>query len=112
MFGRINLFIADPAAVQDMIVTKNAQIDKTGEFEAAFLNIFGRSFLFSKTDDHWKEKRKACAHAFYKDRLVHMLDVLKEQLLQTQADWISMIDASKDGSVEIDISREVLKIFK
>ena len=112
MFGRINLFITDPAAVQDMIVTKNAQIDKTGEFEAAFLNIFGRAFLFSKTDDHWKEKRKACAHAFYKDRLVQQLDVLKEQLLQTQADWVSMIDASKDGSVEIDISKEILKIFE
>ena len=55
MFGRINLFIADPAAVQDMIVTKNAQIDKTPEFEAAFFNIFGRSFLFSKTNEHWKE---------------------------------------------------------
>ena len=43
---------------------------------------------------------------------MHMLEVLKEQLLETQADWISKIDASKDGSVEIDISREVVKIFK
>ena len=78
LFGRINLFVADPGVVQDMIVTKNAQIDKTGEFEAVFSNIFGRSFVFSKTDEHWKAKRKACAHAFYKDRLVHMLEVLKE----------------------------------
>ena len=32
MNGQINLCISDPAAVQDMMVTKNAQIDKTGEF--------------------------------------------------------------------------------
>ena len=89
MFGRINLLIADPAAVQDMIVTKNALIDKTGEIEAALINLYGHSFVFSRADEQWKAKRKACAHAFYKERLIHMLEVLKEQLLETQADWIS-----------------------
>ena len=72
----MNLFVGDPAIVQEMLVTKNAQIDKTGAFEGVFKNLFGRSFIFGKSDELWKIKRKATAHAFYKDRLVHMLDVL------------------------------------
>jgi len=39
--------------------------------------MLGHSFLTSKGDDLWKAKRKACAHAFYKDKLEAMLEVLK-----------------------------------
>ena len=53
-----------------MLVTKNAQIEKTGQFIGIFKNFFGNSFLFSKGDEVWKMKRKALAHAFYKDKLV------------------------------------------
>ena len=60
-----------------MLVTKNAQIEKTGQFIGIFKNFFGNSFLFSKGDEVWKMKRKALAHAFYKDKLVVMLDNLK-----------------------------------
>ena len=81
-----------------MLVTKNAQIDKTGEFEGVFKNLFGNSFIFSKSDEHWKIKRKATAHAFYKDRLTHMLDELKKVVLETQTRWIAEIDASPTGS--------------
>lgn len=68
--GSVQLFVGDPAIVQDMLVTKNAQIDKTGQFEGIFKNFFGSSFLFSKTDEIWKLKRKGLAHAFYKDKLM------------------------------------------
>jgi hypothetical protein len=40
----------------------------------------GESFLFSKTNESWKIKRKACAHAFYKDRLLLMMEVLKSKI--------------------------------
>ena len=70
MGSNLTLFISDPEIVQDMISTKNASIDKTGEFEGIFKNFFGNSFLFAKSDELWKAKRKSVAHAFYKDRLV------------------------------------------
>ena len=66
-----------------MLVTKNSFLDKTGVFCGVFKNLFGDSFIFSKSDATWKQKRKAAAHAFYKDRLVHMLDVLKELVAKT-----------------------------
>ena len=76
MGNSCNLFIADPEIIQAMLVTKNAQIDKTGAFEGVFKNFFGTSFLFAKSDEVWKAKRKAVAHAFYKDRLAYMIGVL------------------------------------
>ena len=71
--GRLVLSVGDPVAVQDMLVTKNAQIDKTWMFERVLKSLFGNSFLFSQSDEVWKAKRKAMAHAFYKNRLVVML---------------------------------------
>ena len=109
--GNLNLFIGDPAIVQEMLVTKNAQIDKTGEFEGVFKNLFGNSFIFSKSDEHWKIKRKATAHAFYKDRLTHMLDELKKVVLETQTRWITEIDASPTGSTQIELTHDVLLIL-
>jgi cytochrome P450 len=81
--GRMSLIVSDPAIIQDMLVTKNHLLDKTGAFCGVFKNLYGASFVFSKSDATWKQKRKATAHAFYKDRLVHMLDVLKEIIFKT-----------------------------
>ena len=69
-FGsNIHLFVADPDMVQDLLVTKNQIFDKTGTLQGAFSKMMGDSFLFSKADDVWKAKRRACSTAFYKDKL-------------------------------------------
>lgn len=88
-------------------MTKNAHFDKTGAFEGFFSNLLGKSFLFSKSDDIWKQKRQAASHAFYKDRLAHMLEVLKDKVLEAQSKWSTEIAESNDGSTEIDLSNEV-----
>ena len=105
-----HLSIGDPAAIQDMCVTKNAHFDKTGKFERVFKNFFGNSFLFSKADDMWKAKRKAISHAFYKDRLNLMIEALKEQILSTQKIWHMVIE--KQGEMNIDLASDVLPIFQ
>ena len=48
----------------------------------ALSNFFGRTFLFAKADDDWKAKRKGLGHAFYKDKLVVLLDTLKDYMLK------------------------------
>ena len=65
-----------------MMVTKNAELDKTGLFEGVFKNFFGSSFLYSKTDEAWKAKRKGVAHAFYKDRIMVLLEHLKDYTIE------------------------------
>ena len=78
--------------------------------EALFKNLFGNSFLFSKGDEVWKQKRKTTAHAFYKDRLVHMLEALKDKVFDVHSQWLSSIE--KDGSTKIDLSTDIIKIFQ
>jgi len=63
--------------LQSFYTTKNDKIDKFGDSEIALKDMLGHSFLTSKGDDLWKAKRKACAHAFYKDKLDAMLEILK-----------------------------------
>ena len=53
--------------------------------------MVGEAFVFSKGDELWKAKRQACAHAFYKERLVHMLEVMKGKLDDICDKWMSEI---------------------
>jgi len=101
--------VSDPDMVQDLLVTKNALFDKTGVIEGIMSKLMGESFLFSKATDSWKAKRKACSHAFYKERLVHMVEVLKDKLQDSCTNWLQEIE--RDGSTEIDISVELRNIF-
>jgi len=82
--GRHHLSISDPVVVQDMMVSKNAYLDKTGLFERLFKNLLGLGLIFSQSTEVWKTKRKAMAHAFYKNRLVVLLEDFKKQIDEAQ----------------------------
>ena len=68
--------VSDPDVVRDLMTVRNKQIEKNGINDVMTNKLLGNSFLFSKTDELWKAKRKACAHAFYKDRLTMMMHSL------------------------------------
>ena len=104
-FGtNVVVWVADVDMLQDLYVTKNHLFDKTGEMAQATQRLFGNSFLFSKADEAWKAKRKATAHAFYKDKLVCMLDALKDKVADKCEEWMTQIRVKKDRSTEIDIA--------
>ena len=68
-------------------------------------------FVFQVGDESWKKKRTACAHAFYKDRLAKMMDVMKDKLNA----WIDKrnaeIDANPDNETVVDIGFTFEKLF-
>ena len=111
-FQTVNhIWVSDPAIVQDIFVGKNAMLDKDPESLIMFEDIIGQSFLFGHNDEAWKEKRKACAHAFYKERLVFMLETLKDKSMETFGKWLDEISASGKGSTQIDMATEFSEIF-
>ena len=77
----------DPDAVQDLLTKKNALTDKTGLVSILFTDLLGESFLFSKGDANWKAKRLAAGHAFYKERIVEMMESLKARCKETFDRW-------------------------
>ena len=76
----------------------------------SFTNLLGNSFLFSPSNDTWKAKRRGLGHAFYKEKLVPMLENLKYYVIEQQKKWLSEIKESKEDRTTIDLSRDILRI--
>ena len=93
-----------------MYVTKNAQIDKTGTYKGVFQHFMGESFVFSKTDAHWKAKRKGLGHAFYKEKLVDLLAILKKHMHKLCQEWKEEARQSGSGTKTIDLSTEIMRL--
>lgn len=76
----------------ELYTTQNKYIDKTEHLKKIFEDLFGESFVFAKANEEWSRRRKACAHAFYKDRMGHMMEVLKGKLANMVTAWQNEID--------------------
>ena len=100
------IIVSDPMIVRDLYVTKNAISDKDGMTELQFSDLIGNSFIFSHNDARWKAKRKACAHAFYKERLEMMIEVLKDKVEASVEKFLSQARESPEGIAIMDFERE------
>ena len=104
LFGKPLLFITDPDSAQDIFQAKNKYVDKTGDFQAINEDLMPRSFTFQKSTEEWKAKRRAAAHAFVKERIAMMVDVMKGQYEIMIKNWLAEIEASPEKQTEIDIA--------
>ena len=105
------LVVSDPEVVQEMLVSKGHLVDKSGALADAWKNLMGDGFLMSKSDKKWESKRKGLAHAFFKPRLMVMLEKFKEYTSAAQERWIDEIKKSGKGYTKIQMEREMLNIF-
>jgi cytochrome P450 len=103
--------VSDAAFARDFFTVNNKYTDKDGQSETFFKKLLGESFLFSKGGDKWKAKRKACSHAFYKERLQGMMETFRQQSMKQLGRWLEEIEKSADGSTIIDISHEFERIY-
>ena len=76
--SQVSIKISDPVIVQELYTTYNNLTDKRGQARDLLSPMLGDSILFSKNDEIWKTRRKAISHAFYKDKISHMLEVFKD----------------------------------
>ena len=79
-FARVVTLVSDPEVMSDLYNKQNKKVEKVETGARRFGDLLGSSLLFCPGDEDWRRKRKACAHAFYKDRLHHMIEVLKKQV--------------------------------
>lgn len=97
--------------VQDLFVKKNWLTDKTPQSDVLYKDLLGNSFLFSKGDSIWKAKRQACGHAFYKEQLKIMMEVLKGKIEYYFDIWNQEITKSEDKSHQIDLTVAFERIY-
>lgn len=62
--------------------------------------MLGSSLLFGPSDEDWRQKRKACAHAFYKDRLKLMVEMFKKLIDGRFTEWDAKIEAATSSASE------------
>ena len=69
------------------------------------------SLIFSPSDELWSRMRKACSHAFYKDHMEKMMEVLKEKLANMIAKWNDEISSSSEGKTIVDLALVFEQLF-
>ena len=109
--SKVMTVTSDPQVISDMFNKHNKKIEKSQEGAKMFKDLLGSSILFGPSDEDWRQKRKAIAHAFYKDRLPHMLDVLKIETGKKVDQWRAEIAASEDKSTQINIARMFAELY-
>ena len=73
MLFSVRIHVADPEVVQDMMTIHNKLLDKDTHITLMLRPFMGESFLFTQADEKWKEKRRACSNAFYKDKMSQLV---------------------------------------
>lgn len=67
----------DAAVVEAMYTTKNKYFDKHPLVKDLTHCLLGDSILFAETTQDWKKSRKAMSPAFYKGKLVQLVEIAK-----------------------------------
>ena len=55
-----------------MIGVKNIELDKSTLAMDIVYDLYQEAFVEAPGDENWKKKRKICATAFFKERLINM----------------------------------------
>ena len=81
------LFFTDPSLVEDIFVRCNKYITKSPHIKNMMYPLMGESILLSESNSDWSNKRKVLSTAFYKDKLIKMIEIIKELLKEAVIDW-------------------------
>ena len=74
------VLISDPLVVEAMYTSKNKYFNKHPIVKELTLCLTGRSILFAETSKEWKEARKTLSPAFYKGKLVKLVEIARESV--------------------------------
>ena len=93
------------------MTTYNSSIDKDGLFGRAVAPLLGDGIVFSSYSEDYKQKRKHCAHAFYKNHMNDMQENLKRIMVQTFTEWLAEMEKSESQTTVKDINQVFNEMF-
>lgn len=70
------LTIADPNFLQEFYTTKNKYYDNHERLKEMFYDFLRESFVMAKTTEITIAKRKSVSSAFYKSKMMKMLNIV------------------------------------
>jgi cytochrome P450 len=87
--------ISDPKIVQELYTTNNKYFDKHPIVRDVTMRLLGNSILFADTNMEWRKRRTAFSPAFYKGKLVQLVEISKECMRKTQIRWKAITGGSQ-----------------
>jgi len=97
------LLICDVKFMEAIYVTHNHLYNLDPILPPLFWRFTGGSILTSETSEHWRQRRKAMAPAFYKERLRGVVKLAAETVKN------SIKRMKIEGETTVDIMDEILK---
>ena len=77
----------DPELLNDLYVTKNKYFDKHTLGYSLFYPIMGDAILMAKSTEDWMKRRKVLSTAFYKEKLIGMMNIVKDCVNMKVKEW-------------------------
>ena len=90
------LFFREPSLLEDLYVTQNKYFDKSFVIKGVFHKLMGDSILFEESSEFWNNKRKKMSVAFYKDKLIKMVDIMKKCMQEKVEDFNTRFILNKE----------------
>jgi cytochrome P450 len=87
-----------------MCTTHNVSFDKHPLVLNLIVRLLGGGILFSQTDAVWRKRRSAIAPAFYKGKLVNLVELAKSRVQETHKRWKQLC---ANGRTRINFMEEV-----
>ncbi len=102
------LYIKDPDMLNEISTTKNKYFDKHPALKNIFAPLIKNSIIFDESNQLWATKRKTLSAAFYKEKLLKMIVLIKRELKKSLDMWKEKyVDTGK----EMNIVQEMSDIF-
>lgn len=96
--------------LRDIFVTQNALLEKNLFVYNLTFDLLGDAFVQAQSNEAWKLKRKICAHAFYKDSLERMTEVMRNVVLDKIDKYKKLVTPEANKTV-INLTSELSDLF-
>mmetsp|Transcript_9768 Transcript_9768/g.9552 ORF Transcript_9768/g.9552 Transcript_9768/m.9552 type:complete len:106 (-) Transcript_9768:147-464(-) len=87
LLQEVSISVTSAEVAQDCYVKYNSSFDKDPMMKYAMEPLMGDSTLFEASTETWAHKRKALGSAFYKNKLIKMLEIVKVILNEKLDEW-------------------------
>lgn len=103
------LIISDPELMQELYVTKNRHMEKSTKMKRQLRRFTGNSMIFDRSNELWALKRKHVSAAFYKDKLLAMMNIIIDVTTHRLQKWLEAGEVNITAEISDMITECVLQ---
>lgn len=88
------ILVSSPQVLEAIYTVNSKYLSKHELSRNILMPLFGKSILLAESTPEWSKRRKAIAPAFYKGKLIKMLEIVKDTVRVFENKLLNM---TKDG---------------